>query len=252
MIRIAAPWRDYRLTRRTRNRCLILLLVLLPALAAADKPTWARKATGFAGVCTSGNCRPLRIVAPDKKSAVEVLYQDGNAYLRITAPDQPVREVRDVSGSPSNDLLWAPDSKAFFVDGGEGMSSPGFVQVYLLDEAQVRALDVTQQAEQDMVKTYPPCKAVYLDLATCRKMERDPEYNLTAIDWVKDSSAMVMMAEVPCTSNFGGIMCQSMGYEVEVPSGKILKRMTPPELKTEWQKEMVQRFRIPEPPQYQN
>ena len=172
--------------RRSRNCCLILLLVLLPALASADKPTWARKATGFAGVCPSGNCRSLRIVAPDKKSAVEVLYQDGNAYLRITAPDQSVREVRDVSSSPSNDLLWASDSKAFFVDGAEGMSSPGSqCRSYLLDEAQVRALDVTQPAEQDMVKTYPPCKAVYLDLATCRKMERDPEYNLTAIDWVK-------------------------------------------------------------------
>ncbi len=237
--------------RQSRNRWFVLLLVLLPTLASADKPTWARKATGFAGVCPSGNCRPLRIVAPDKKSVVEVLYQDGNAYLRVTGPDKKVTEIRDVSSSPANDLMWSPDSKAFFVDGGEGMTSPAFVQVYLLDDPQPRPLDVTQQAEQDMVKTYPPCKAL-LDSATCHKMERNPEYNLTAIDWIDDSSAMVVMAEVPCTSNFGGIMCQAMGYEVEVPSGKILKRMTPAEFKSAWQKNMVQRFRIPEPPQYQN
>ena len=238
--------------RLSRNRCFVLLFVLLPAFAAADKPNWTRKATGFAGVCSSGNCRPVRIVAPDKKSAVEVLYQDGNAYLRVTgAADKPVREIRDVSNSPQNDLLWAPDSKAFFIDGGEGMTSPAFVQVYLLDEEQLRPLDVTGQVEQDMLKTYPPCKALYLDEASCRQLERDPGYNLRAIDWVDDSSAVVVLAQVPCTSNYGGIMCQAMGYEVEVPSGKILKRMTPAEFKAEWQKHMVQRFMIPEKPQYQ-
>ncbi len=240
------------LRRQWRNRCLVLLFLLLPAFAAADKPNWARKGTGFAGVCPSGNCRPLRIVAPDKKSLVEVIYQDGNAYLRVTGADKQAREIRDVSNSPQNDLLWAPDSKAFFIDAGEGMTSPAFVQVYLLDEEQLRALDVTRQVEQDMVKTYPPCKALYLDEASCRKLERDPGYNLTAIDWVDDSSVLVVLAQVPCTSNYGGIMCQAMGYEVEVPSGKILKRMTPAEFKAEWQKNMVQRFRIPELPQYQN
>jgi hypothetical protein len=225
---------------------------MLSALASAEKPAWARKGTGFAGVCRSGNCRPLRIVAPDKTSAVEVLYQDSNAYLRVTGPDKQVREIRDVSSSPSNDLQWAPDSKGFFVDGSEGMTSPAFVQVYVLDDAQLRPLDVTRQVEQDMVKSYPPCKALYLDAASCRKIEQNPEYNLTAIDWVDDSSAMVVMAEVPCTSNYGGIMCQAMGYEVEVPSGKILVRMTPAEFKVKWQKSMAQRLRIPEKAQYQN
>jgi hypothetical protein len=243
---------DHHLKRRSRNRCLVLLLVLLPAFAAADKPTWARKGTGFAGVCRSGSCRSLRIAAPDKTSVVEVLYQDSNAYLRVTGPDKQVREIRDVSSSPSNDLLWAPDSKAFFVDGSEGMTSPGFVQVYLLDDAQLRPLDVTRRVEQDMVKTYPPCKALYLDAASCRKIERDPNYNLTAIDWVDDSSALVVMAQVPCTSNYGGILCQAMGYQVEVPSGKILKRMEPAAFKAEWQKSMAQRFQIPEKAQYQN
>jgi hypothetical protein len=225
---------------------------MLPSFVAAEKPTWARKGTGFAGVCRSGNCRPLRIVAPDKKSVVEVLYQDGNAYLRVTGPDKQVREVRDVSSSPANDLQWAPDSKAFFIDGSEGMTSPGYVQVFMLDEAELRPLDVTGQVEQDMVKTYPPCKAVYLDAASCRKIEQNPEFNLTAIDWVDDSSALVVMAQVPCTSNFGGILCQVMGYEVEVPSGKVLHRMTPAEFKTKWQKSMAQRLQIPETAQYQN
>ena len=74
-----------------------------------------------------------------------------------------------------------------------------------------------------MVKTFPPCQALFVDPASCRKIETEPDYNMTAITWTKDSSALVVLAQVPCTSNYGGISCQSMGYEVEVPSGKSLE-----------------------------
>jgi hypothetical protein len=242
---------DWVMMIRWRLRLSICVLMLVPSFAWAGKPNWAKKGVGFSGDCKS-DCRPQRIIAPDKKSVIEVLYHDGAAYLRVSAPDQPPREIHDAFNSPRNDLLWAPDSKAFFVDGGAGMTSPAYVQVYLVEDAQLRPLDVTQQAEQDMVKSFPPCKALYLDQAACRKMETRPGYNLTAIDWADDSSALVVMAEIPCTSNFGGIMCQVLGYELEVPSGKILNRMEPRELKAEWQKSMVQRFMIPEQPQYQN
>jgi hypothetical protein len=235
---------------RPVNSFGIGLLILVPMLAWAGKPNWARKAVGFPGECKSG-CSPMRILAPDKKTAVEVLYQDGTAYLRVTGADKETREIHDVFSSAHNDLLWAPDSKGFFVDGGEGMTSPAFVQVYMLDDPQLRSLDVTGQAEQDMVKSFPPCKALYLDQATCRKMEASPEYNLTAVEWADDSSALVVMVQVPCTSNFGGIMCQMLGYELSVPSGKILKRMLPAEFKSGWQKSMVQRLVIPEAAQYQ-
>lgn len=230
--------------------CLIVLLALAPSLASAGKPTWARKATGFPGDCQSG-CREVRVAAPDKTTAVEVLYQDSQPYLRVTARDQPAREIHDLGTGPWNDLEWAPDSKAFFVSSGEAITSPASVAVYLLDDPQLRALDVSQPAVADMVKSFPPCKALYLDQTSCRNLEKNPDYNITAIDWADDSSAMVLKVQVPCTSNFGGIMCQTMGYEVGVPSGNIVKRMTAAELKAAWQKQMAQRLQIPEPPQYQ-
>ncbi len=80
----------------------------------------------------------MSVTAPDKKTVVEVLYQDGGAYLRVSQPGQPAREIHDVFSSPHNDLLWAPDSKGFFIDAGEGMTSPSFVQVYLLDDPLLR------------------------------------------------------------------------------------------------------------------
>jgi hypothetical protein len=227
-----------------------LFLLLLPSAAFAGKPHWVRRATGFAGDCKSG-CQPVTVTAPDKKTVVEVLYQDG-AYLRVTQPGQPAREIHDVFSSPHNDLLWAPDSKAFFVDAGEGMTSPSFVQVYLLDDPQLRPVDITHLVEQDMIKSFPPCQALFLDQSTCRKIEAHPDYNMTAITWLQDSSAIVVLAQVPCTSNFGGISCQSMGYEVEVPSGKILKQLQPAEFKKQYQKFMEQKYDVPIPAQYVN
>ncbi len=101
-----------------------------------------------------------------------------------------------------------------------------------------------------MVKSFPPCQALFLDQATCRKIEADPEYNMTAIAWSEDSSAIVILAQVPCTSNFGGISCQSMGYEVEVPERQNLKQLQPPEFKKQYQKFMEQKYEVPIAPQY--
>lgn len=226
-----------------------LFVMLLPLAAFAGKPNWIKRATGFAGDCKSG-CQPVRVAAPDKTTAVEILYQEGGAYLRVTQTGQPAREIHDVFSSPHNDLLWAPDSKAFFVDAGEGMTSPSFVQVYLLDDPQLRPVDVTHLLERDMVKTFPPCQALFLDQSACRKIESRPDYNMTAITWSNESSAMIVLAQVPCTSNYGGISCQSMGYEVEVPSGKILKQLPPADFRKEYQKFMEQKYQPPIPAQY--
>lgn len=234
---------------RSFSRISLTLLLLVPSLAFAGKPNWIRHATSFPGQCQS-SCPTVRVVAPDKSTSVEVLYQDGGAYLRVNRPGKPPREIHDVFTSPHNDLLWSPDSKAFFVDAGEGMTSPSFVQVYLLDDEQLRAIDVTHLAEQDMVQTFPPCKALFLDPSTCRRIESEPEYNMRAITWSDNSSTLVVLAQVPCTSNYGGISCQSMGYEVEVPSGKILKRLQPAEFKKTYQKFMEQKYDVPIPPQY--
>ena len=93
-------------------------------------------------------CPSLQVVAPDKATAVEVLYQEGGAYLRVTQAGKPAREIHDVFTSPHNDLLWSPDSKGFLVDAGEGMTSPSFVQVYLLDDQQLRSIDVTHLVDE--------------------------------------------------------------------------------------------------------
>ncbi|MGB9236099.1 MAG: hypothetical protein WCC04_16950 [Terriglobales bacterium] len=181
------------------------------------------------------------------------------AYLRITTPDHLTRETDLPYGFQDIDLLWSPDSKAFFVNGGSGGGHWGFwIYVYLLSDPKLELIDITKEAQIDMVKSFPPCRAAYLDKDTCKAMEStleieadNPEgYNMTGIDWVRGSSAVVVMAEVPCTGGYGGIMCQVMGYELEVPTGRILKRMTAREFASCWQKSMAWKFEMPDPPEY--
>jgi hypothetical protein len=125
-----------------------------------------------------------------------------------------------------------------------------FVTVYILDpEKGVREVTVTDKAQMDMVKSFPPCKAWRM-VRDCDEVAKDPEYNMSGLAWTQDSSAIYVFAEVPPSSSYGGIMGQVLGYELAVPSGKILKRFSARELKEQWSKYAAWRVHVPEPPDY--
>ncbi len=251
---------------------------MLPAFAV--QPMWAKKATAFPAWCFSDKtegCKALRILAPDGKSSVEVSYRKDfgssadnwslQAHLRVTIPGASAREADlpedfPESGYISVELLWSPDSRAFFLNG----SNAGVWDVmylYLADDP-TQPRNVTDEAQRDMLKNFPPCKAAFPsadDAGGCKETSRgqvpgceadpkySPDYNMVGIDWV-NASTILVMAEVPCDSLFGGIMCQVMGYELEVPTGRILKRMDAKQLKLDWQNSMAWKFRMPDPPRY--
>jgi len=74
--------------------------------------------------------------------------------------------------------------------------------------------------------------------------------NMSAIAWTRGSSSLVVFAEVPCSSSHGGIMYQVMGYELDVPTGRILARMSALEFKRRYQADMAWPMRIPDQPSY--
>src|SRR5579871_4966294 len=153
---------------------LIGIAVALAPLAFAGGPVWAKKAVSFPEECwpdEAGLCTPLVIPSPDSKSRIEVRYrkkivEDEEmlvAYLLVRTHGKGVREATLHDSYKRVDLLWSPDSKAFFVNGGDGGSYWGdFVYVYLLGDKYLKRRNVTHQAQRDMVKTFPPCKARYL------------------------------------------------------------------------------------------
>ncbi|MGA3212131.1 MAG: hypothetical protein ABSD20_12565 [Terriglobales bacterium] len=116
------------------QRFFLLAVTLLLAgmqAAFAVQPTWAKGATAFPEQCDPSKtqvCKPVRIPAPDGKRSVEVRYRKEfvsgdwvlRAHLRVTTPGRGTHEAALPEGFQDIDLLWSPDSRAFFVNGGNG------------------------------------------------------------------------------------------------------------------------------------
>jgi hypothetical protein len=111
---------------------------------------------------------------------------------------------------------------------------------------------ITNDVEQDMARSFPPCEAKD-PISICAELAADPNGYIAVVDldWIRNSSEIVLMAEVPCSSSMGGIMCQILGYEIEVPSGKILRRMEAKEFARRWQHSMAWRLDDIGPPEFQ-
>jgi hypothetical protein len=74
---------------------------------------------------------------------------------------------------------------------------------------------------------------------------------MVGLDWIGNSSRMVVMAQVICSSSMGGIMCGVLGYGLEVPSGKILRRMESKKFAPRWKHSMAWKFDDPGPAEFE-
>ena len=234
-----------------------LFVVALPVFCA-DTAIWARGAVALPARCEESKDL-LAVEAPSRAARVEVRCAGLSArrdriVLRITALHSDTLDIPiGVDPSPywrPQEVLWAPNSSAFLVNGSENAYAGNAFIVHRLNSQGLIGVALTAAAQSDMVKTFPPCKASYLNRSDCQRIALDPQFNISAIAWTRDSNAVIVVAEVPCSSNYGGIMCQLMGYELEVPTGRILNRMTARELKGRYQSRMAWALRIPERPSF--
>lgn len=218
----------------------------------ADKPIWAKQATTLDMSCTSNS---LVIASPDHQATVKVIChkhkQEYSTYsLQVRTRAGQLQETPLEEGT-HEELLWAPDSNAFFVDGGTSAYSGFFMTVYqITGSSGIRKKTITNSAQKDMVLSFPPCKAANRDEALCLRITKEPEYNMSGVAWTTDSSAIYVFAEVPCSSSYGGIMCQVLGYELHVPDGRILNRLTANQVLQQWRSFMAWDMHVPDPPIY--
>jgi hypothetical protein len=238
-----------------KHTILCLLASLFFGLGSSSaKPVWAKRAVAFDINCYAPASPAQKILSPDGKIDIEVRCHpakkpaDPMMYLHITEIGGFSQDENMETGA--HELLWSPDSKAFLVNGGESAYAGFFVTVYKVENGRVQKLNVTENAQRDMVVSFPPCKAAQRDAKVCARIAKDPEYNVSGLEWMEGSESVIVMAEVPCSSFYGGIMCQVLGYRLQVPSGKILERMTAHELKRRWQKSMAWPMNIPDPASY--
>jgi hypothetical protein len=238
---------------------LTMFALVSAANSAANNLVWAKKGTAFFPSCSRPfkRCRALRIPSPDNRSAVEITYNTTSDYpdietatLRVTTLGRNIGEVQPVA-SVEDEITWSPDSKAFFMNGNENANGWEYVAVHMLDDPNLGPGYITGAVAQDMVRSFPPCQARDpIDICVELAAKPDDFAGVVGLDWIGNSSMMVVMAEVPCSSSMGGIMCQVLGYEIEVPSGRILHRMEPKEFARRWQHSMAWKFHDPGPPEF--
>lgn len=226
------------------------LTLAVISTCSAEQPTWAKAATPLDLSCPP-NPQPVR--APDHRASARVLCQprkNGDPAYTLQVETDFGRMYEVPLQERTQELLWAPDSKAFLVNGSQGGYWGFFVTVYELTLNGLRKLSLTNIAQRDMVVSFPPCKAAKRDPSACTRISRDPEYNMSGVGWAHDSKSVFIFAEVPCSSSYGGIMCQVLGYQLGLPDGSILKRLTAPQVKHEWGNMMGWTMHVPDPPIY--
>jgi len=239
----------------------LLAMVCPPALASAPGPIWAREAVAITVKCGGGQTQARqRVASPDGSTTLELLCRnstrdDEGLLLRAVRGDRTIVLVPVVTSDDSwrpQELLWAPDSTAFFINGSPSAYAGFAFVVYRVAANSVTPVDVTNLTQRDMVRTFPPCRARSLSDAECGVIEEKPEFNMSALAWSHGDAAVIVFGEVPCSGQYGGIACQVMGYEVAVPTGTILQRLSAPELKRRCQSDMAWPMKMPDPPQYRS
>ena len=136
--------------------------------------------------------------------------------------------------------------QSIFVDGGPSSHAGFFVTVYLAGEHSVTKLSVNQQRSTGHRANVSALQGFQPGRNNLQAIEAQPEFNMSGLAWVEQSSAIIVMAEIPCSSSYGGVMCAVQRYQLKVPTGTIEKRMTARQLKAQWQQTMAWDMRIPD------
>jgi hypothetical protein len=219
--------------------------------SSRDKPIWAKQATVLDLSCSP---QEQLIASPNHRSLLQVVcnkhgHDDPSYAIRLITSDNHHYELPLNEGS--HELLWAPNSAAFFVDGGTTAHAGFFMTVYRFDPLSgLRKETITDTAQEDTVKRFPPCEAYNADEKTCDAIAKNPEYKISGLAWRADSAGIYVFAEIPCSSSYGGIMCQTLGYELSVFGGRIVARLSASQTKQRWAQYAAWDIRIPDAPEY--
>jgi hypothetical protein len=240
-----------------RVRGIFVLAVLGMASAVAGAGVFSRTATTVQLLCVGVKCAPVvDVFSPDGEEEIRRTFaplRDDRLNITVDIPKLTVvtqtgrwELAPDESRDPWLDLdvLWSPDSR-FVALTGHTNTYIEYLRVFAITGSGPREVDASLQPGQDMVHRFGPYCDRYVGKLRCNLNAEDP--NFAAITWT-DHNTLVLMSEVPCSTIWGGIMCQLMGYEVDIPSGKILRAMTPREFRARWQHSMAWKFRIPQEP----
>ncbi len=221
---------------RAKVAMVLMLAAVAPRLSDQPKTEVGLYSSKAVSLCVAPSAadRIVAVSSPDKAKTVIVDYTEFyenhdkpvTVYMEAYHNRFKVEAVYPLDPNmpwgPDAELLWAPDSRAFFVNYSDGGSVGTFhALVYFVGPSGVRRTEPTQGVREAY---YSQPVACFAPGSTNQQARIGPpeKPNVGAVTWLGDSSKLIIAAEVPPHSS-----CDDMGtfrlYEVSVPSGRVLR-----------------------------
>jgi len=202
-------------------KCLRSIAVIFVAASFSCSGVWAGTHDKSIGMFSknavdlwseiSGGDKPLKVWSPDKKSVVLAKFIEGRNDEKVVLQVSGAIGSLEVDLGPGVgcELLWSPDSRAFFVTTSD-QGANGSYRLIVVSEVQgaLMARDLT-----------PLLARKFGNPVTCGWPERP---NVGGISWLGSSKQLLAAAEIVNHSN-----CDSFGtfkaYVVDVRSMKVVE-----------------------------
>jgi len=200
---------------------------------------WARTATYLCSRATdSGFVRDIRVFSPDKKKFVHIvnnhwIVEIGTKRLETGDKDSYV------SFYPA-ELSWSPDSKAFYITQSDATSEiNGFhTEVFFVSEDAVTKAPDINQPVHNRFDHHHQCSLKF----DHNSEVRERNFNIAALGWDRNSSQLLVVAEIPADSDCGS-RGYFGGYLLNVAETRITGEYSPHELIARWRAAIGQRLR---------
>ena len=167
------------------------------------------------------------ILSPDGKW--RGIIKDNNLTLETKKNNVKNKSIRNIYLDGLAEIGWASDSSGFFLTRSDGgWVGSWYASVILMKDPKQKEINISQRVARDFHKNISQCP------------EEEP--NIVALAWIEGSRKLLLVAESPNHSS-----CPDMGniagYQISVPSGKILKRYNKTELKNQFEQYFGERLK---------
>lgn len=229
----------------------VVLAICIPA--SAQRHIWSKQGTVFDVFTADKEAqlpRAKRAYSPDRTKYLELSWSKSEGYAvpsfsLITG--KHTIDVPFIIGWVQMEAVWSPDSMSFALTGNHSAITES-TEIFRIQDGTLKSV-LVDLLYHDMAKAYPPCNAAHAETGFCEKEASGEDFNYATVAWSGPATA-VIMAEVPCDSLWGGIMCEVNAYELDINTGHIVTRMNAQEFKSKWQPVLAWKFRIPDLPEW--
>ena len=197
----------------------VCVLMSLPYLAAAQdwSPFWAKNARGFPVADSAEVNATYAITAPDGQSAL----RSAQEKVELLVHDKPVADLSQYVGALQLvEAAWSGDDQAVFINASDGGDTGAWT---------THAYTFSSTGAHEV----PLAKLV----GAASTLKSDCLRNMGSVAWRSGHGQLLVVEQVPDTSDCNNHGAE-VGYLIDVAKEKIVRTLTPKELKNEFLAEL--------------